>query len=133
MRAGLVYDGFKIQDEIFGLYPARESCNLRETKCKRGQIYRHFDLNPGETVESIIYGRYSGFRDLPCGLSFQTNTRKIGPFSSSYPCPPIYRVDIPPEKPLGVFFKEDARTRKRENEKFVFDGFKSEYRIETEK
>ena len=131
MRAGLVYDGFKIQDEIFGLYPAQESCNLRETKCKRGQIYRHFDLNPGETVESIIYGRNGGtsaYKNLPCGLRLITNSHTIGSFSWSNPCPAIYRVDIPPEIPLGIYFKENVKTRGN-----YFNGFTSEYNTETKK
>ena len=117
-------DGIKIQDEVFGLNPVETS-----------GYYARIDLKPGETVESITYGRHYGnvYGNLPCRLSFQTNRRKFGPFSWSDRCPSIYHVDIPPEKPLGVFFKEDARTRRRENEKFVFDGFKSEYRIETEK
>ena len=105
----------------------------------KSKVYALIDLKPGETVESITYGRHNGnlYGNLPYRLSFQSNRRKFGAFSwsPSDRCPPVYRVDIPPEKPLGVFFKEDARTIRRENEKFVFDGFKSQYtyRIETEK
>ena len=118
VRAGLVVDGIKIQDEQFGL-------SVQETSNNR------IDLNPGETVESIMYGRNSGsqkyYRGLPCGFSFLTNTRKIGPYSWSNPCPPIYRVDIPSEKPLGLFFKENAIFRGN-----WFNGFSSENRTETE-
>lgn len=121
MRAGLVVDGIKIQDEIFGLCP--NGCNSRS--------YDFIDLNPGETVESIIYGRNSGstsYRNLTCGLRFITNTRTIGPFSWTNICPPIYRVDIPPEKPLGIYFKENVKTRGS-----YFNGFTSEYNTEATK
>ena len=136
MKAGLIVDAVKIQDEIFGYYNIdRTSCNIQTTKCKRGQIYRHFDLSPGETVESIIYGRNGGTTDysnLPCGFRFHTNLRTYGTFSWSNPCPGIYRVNIPPEKPLGIFFKENVKYRRMYGRDY-FDGFTSEYNTETKK
>ena len=90
-------------------------------------------MNPGETVESIIYGRNGGttaYRNLPCGLQIQTNLRKSESFSWSNPCPPVYRVDIPPETPLEIFFKDNVKIITKWGMNW-FDGFTSEYNTET--
>ena len=117
---GLIVNGFKIQDEIFG--------NINNYHGAK-----RFDLNRTETVESIIYGRNGGttaYRDLPCGLQIQTNLRESERFSWSNPCPQIYRVDIPPDTPLRIFFKENVKTRTMWQQNW-FDGFISEYITET--
>ena len=96
-------------------------------------MIKRFDLNPGETVVSIIYGRNgctTAYRNLPCGLQIQTNLRKSESFSWSNPCPPVYRVDIPPETPLGIFFKENAKIVTKWGMNW-FNGFTSEYNTET--
>ena len=130
LRFGAVVDGITIEKGLvfhpFGFFG---SC-LSKTSC----VNRQDTLDEDEKVQSITYGRsvYDSYLNFICKLSFHTNKRVLGPFSTWRCSEPIYRVDIPSEMMLLDFFNQNLKTkltlhRESGNYEQFFDGFNSEY------